>query len=234
MLFDTWYSHHFFTETAPFPFRFYRWITPVTLGEQEDALSQIQKQGFSPEEIRYILLSHLHADHIAGCKDFPYATFICSRIDYEWVRDTKGFQALKRGFVPGLLPEDFLRRVQWIEDGPLISIKERFSPFSHAFDLFSDGSLLAVHLPGHSPGQFGLFLQTESQTVFLAADSCWLKQAYEKNIPPHPIANALTSDVADYKNTLKKVHQLSQQHPEIQIIPSHCLETWEQNQEEWE
>lgn len=232
ILFDTGYSNHFFAETRRFPYRFYRWITPVTLEKQQDAVSQMKKRGFTTEDIRYIFLSHLHGDHIAGCRDFPQATFICSRIDYEYVSDTKGFHALRRGFVPGLLPDNFRTRVKWVEDFPLISIKERFSPFAFAFDLFSDQSLLAVHLPGHSPGQFGIFLQTNSyQTVFLAADSCWLSQAYKKNIVPHPISNALTSNIADYKRSLEKVHQLSQRHPEILVVPSHCLETWEQFEE---
>lgn len=230
ILVDTGYANHFFTQTKSFPYRFYRWLTPVTLEPEEDALSQIRKRGLHPSDIQYIVLSHLHADHIAGCMDFPDATFICSRIEYAYVENTSGFKALKRAFLPGLLPEDFTTRVQWIEDGSITPVQEQFSPFTHAYDLFSDGSLLAVHLPGHSPGQYGLFLQTLSQTIFLAADSCWIKASYEQNILPHPLSNALTHSAVDYRMSLEKIHQLSLNHPEIQIVPSHCLETWEQFQ----
>ena len=32
---------------------------------------QLKEKGISPDEIKYIIISHLHPDHIGGLKFFP-------------------------------------------------------------------------------------------------------------------------------------------------------------------
>ncbi|MBA4493397.1 MBL fold metallo-hydrolase [Paenactinomyces guangxiensis] len=227
ILFDTGYSSRFFSETKRFPYRLFRLITPVTFSEHESARSQVKEAGYAPEEIRTIILSHLHTDHVAGLMDFPRSEMICSRSAWEAVRGKEGWSALKRGLIPSLLPGDFADRVLFVEDTPVLSIKDRFSPFETGRDLFGDGSLISVALPGHAAGQIGLFLRTEQQgTIFLAADSCWVSEAYQKNVLPHPLTDLLTADKKALVESLAKVHALSLQHPDITIVPSHCLETW--------
>lgn len=225
ILFDTGYSSHFLTETRRFPYRLIRLITPVTFHEHEGAIQQVRQAGYSPEEVRYIILSHFHTDHIAGTRDFPQSIFICSRAAWEAVRGKKGWAAVRRGTVPRLFPEDFAERLRFIEDTPKC---ETFSPFATGHDLIGDGSLISVDLPGHADGQIGLFLNTEQdEVIFLAADSCWLSEAYQKRLLPHPISNLLTADPEAYKDSLSQVYQLSQEHPNIRIVPSHCLDTWQ-------
>lgn len=73
ILFDTGYSSHFTQATAPFPERLYRWVTPLTLTPADTLLAQLARLGISADEIRYVIISHMHGDHIAGLKDFPNA-----------------------------------------------------------------------------------------------------------------------------------------------------------------
>jgi glyoxylase-like metal-dependent hydrolase (beta-lactamase superfamily II) len=231
ILFDTGYAKRFFDETNPFPYRFYRMITPVIISESDSALAQIEKLGYQASEIRYIILSHLHADHICGCLDFPSSTFVCSQKAYQSVVGKTGLEAVKQGFIPNLLPSDFADRVQFIEETKRVKV---VSPFQEGYDLFGDGSILAVDLPGHAAGQIGVFFQTEQdEQIFLAADSCWLEEQYRKNSMPHPLAGLITDDQDAYRESLNKVHQLSIEHPEIKIIPSHCLDTWQRWKGKW-
>ena len=78
VLVDTGYSSRFFSETTHFPNRLYRMITPVTLTDPEGIAGQLRRHGVAPEEIRHVVITHFHADHIGGLKDFPNAVFHCS------------------------------------------------------------------------------------------------------------------------------------------------------------
>lgn len=79
MLFDTGYNPAFFAATEPFPERFYRWLTPVTLVAGSEVAGQLGRFGLAPGDIRHLILSHFHADHIAGTHAFSNAVIHCSK-----------------------------------------------------------------------------------------------------------------------------------------------------------
>ncbi len=225
ILFDTGYSERFFTETQRWPNRGYAMVTPVYLEPGESAANQLQQQGIAPESIRHIVISHFHADHIGGLWDFPKVEFICARSAYENVKQKMGIRAVAAGFLPGLLPPDFEQRVRFVEDRPQVqTLPEEFET---GFDLFCDRTLTAVPLPGHAHGQIGLlFNDPQGHTYFLIADACWSSRAYRELIQPHPIAQLIFDDAAQYRDTLQKLHHLYQSHPDIRIVPTHCNEFW--------
>ena len=78
MLYDTGYSQHYFESTAKFPECPYRLVTPVTLPPKERLLQQLEERGIHPTDIERSFISHFHADHIAGLKDFPKAQLIAT------------------------------------------------------------------------------------------------------------------------------------------------------------
>src|SRR5687768_9555144 len=43
------------------------------LDEKETAVHQLQKLGYSPADVRHIVLTHLDFDHAGGLSDFPEA-----------------------------------------------------------------------------------------------------------------------------------------------------------------
>jgi len=90
-----------------------------------------------------------------------------------------------------------------------------------------DRTLIAVPLPGHAAGQIGLlFTDTQGHTYFLIADACWSSRAYRELIEPHPITQIIFDNMSEYRETLRKLHHLHQNHPEIRIVPAHCNEFW--------
>ncbi len=221
ILFDTGYSDRFYQLTSTFPNLAYAKITPVRIDPDQSAVAQLHQLGIAASEIKQIIISHFHPDHIGGLRDFPQAQFIYKRSAYQSLIRKKRIAALASGFLPGLLPENFETRSRDIEKYPVISLPEQYAPFCCAYDILGDGSLLLVDLPGHAQGQLGLFLTTKRGRYFLISDACWQKRSHQTFTPPNGLARLVTHHWGDYLSTLKKINRLHQHYSEITIIPSH-------------
>lgn len=229
ILYDTGYSERFYEETRYLPYRIYALTTPVYFQPNQSAAIQLQNFGIAPEEVNYIIISHFHADHVGGLQDFPNAQYICFKSAYEAVKNLRNIAATKAGFLPGLLPTDFDKRAIFTEEKTTVTLSPEYDTFDTGFDLFGDGSLVAVELPGHVTGQLGLFFSDiNEQCYFLIADACWLSRAYQQFVQPHPIASLIFSSKSDYLDTLQRIHQLHKFNPHLKIIPAHCSDAWQQ------
>jgi glyoxylase-like metal-dependent hydrolase (beta-lactamase superfamily II) len=221
-LFDTGYAERFDRETATFPERFYRWVTPMHLPAEEDLVVQLQQQGIAADEVRQIFISHFHADHIAGLRDFPRASFYCSRPAYAAIRNLGRFRGVSKGYLAGLLPDDFEARCVFIEDCQSIGIDSRLQPFRQGYDLFGDASLIAIALPGHAIGQFGLLLESNARSRFLIGDAAWTENAYVDDRKPNLLTHLIMDSGREYCETLRKLASLYLANDDLQLIPSHC------------
>lgn len=225
ILFDTGYSEHFLDVTRHLPERLYRSVTPVHLGTEEPLRVQLARDGLAADAIGRVVISHLHGDHIGGLRDFPTAALTCSRAAWDDMHARSRLGALRRGLLPRLLPEDFLDRVNWIEDAPRHDLPGALADFGSGHDLLGDGSLLAIPLPGHAAGHYGLLLTDPAGiSTFLVADAAWSSQAIREGVPPPRSVTALLGDTQAYRDTLQRLHALTHAAPAIRILPSHCNE----------
>jgi glyoxylase-like metal-dependent hydrolase (beta-lactamase superfamily II) len=210
ILVDTGYSKRFFRLTATGAGRIHRWLTPVTLTEPAGIAGCLRKHGIEARDIRHLILTHFHVDHIGGLCDFPESRIYCSAAAWQGVKGLKGFKALRRGFFPELLPNDIESRLTFVAEGS---------------NPFPDGSLRIYDLPGHAIGQIGIgFTSSSGENVMLAADACWLSDAFRQCRMPH-VLTRLIHDGTAYGLTLRRLYRLHGGHPELRIVPSHCPET---------
>ncbi|KQO07344.1 MBL fold metallo-hydrolase [Paenibacillus sp. Leaf72] len=227
VLFDTGYSPRFLEATKRLPYALYRWTTPVTLAGERSAAEHVQAAGYSLREVKHIIVSHFHADHVCGLRDFPEATFICSQQAYEAVQPLNGFAAVKKAFLPELLPPDFAKRARWIEQSNEVDLPAKYAPFHKGYDLFNDGSVTAIRLSGHAADQFGLLLQGDTgQELLLGADASWSEAAVRENRPPHALASIVFDNRVEFKETFDRLVELKRRNPELQQVFTHCGETW--------
>ncbi len=236
MLFDTGYSYRFFDETKRFPNRFYRWMTPVTLHEEDLVVNQLATFGIKPQDISHVFISHFHADHIASLPDLTGSRYIYMPHAYAHLRNPSTRFAsgqrlppsedMKYAFMRGLIPSDFDERSHPIDMSRPINLSNEYAPFTKGYDLLGDESIIGVELPGHALGQMGVFVRDENgKLFFFVADAAWLKQSIVENRPPHKIADLIFSDGKTYRKTLGDLHDYHLTHPDVEIIPSHCEET---------
>jgi glyoxylase-like metal-dependent hydrolase (beta-lactamase superfamily II) len=226
MLFDTGYSYRFFDETRRFPNRLYRFMTPVTLHEEDLVVNQLAGFNIRPQEITHVFISHFHADHVGSLADLPSARYMYLPHAYSDIRNTRGMDALKHAFMPGLVPNDFDERSKTVDMTKPLLLSEEYKPFTKGYDLLGDGLVIGVELPGHALGQMGIFARDETDRLFFfVADAAWLKQAVVENRPPRRIANMIFSDPVAYRETLADLHTYHLTHPDVEVVPSHCETT---------
>jgi glyoxylase-like metal-dependent hydrolase (beta-lactamase superfamily II) len=223
ILFDTGYDPAFLQATANFPERLYRWATPVALPPGADAASQCRALGHDPADVRHVILSHFHGDHIAGLHAFPRATIHCARAGLEELGRRSRMGATRRGLLPGLLPSNLVERARFFEDAAGAALPRDFLPFDGGADILGDGSLFAVELPGHCPGHWGLALRDARWGLhMLVADAAWSLDAIRRDCPPPAIATAWLGNTAGARATLHALHSLAVRNPELRLTPCHC------------
>lgn len=226
LLFDTGYDAAFLQATHQWPERLYRLATPVELADGGDWMSWLTRHGVSPGEIRGVIVSHFHGDHVAGLRGLPGVPVWCARAGLERVWSGSRLQRVFQGLLEGLIPRDIGPRARFFEDAAAAALPPAFAPVSEGRDLLGDGSLIAVELPGHCPGHWGLALRTrEDRHVLLAADAAWSARAIATCTPPPRITTAFLGQTRPYRETLARLHQAHARNPDLAILPSHCAES---------
>lgn len=222
MLWDAGYAPRVLEALRAWPFRIYNYIMPLQLDPKLVAATQLRQLGVEPATLKYVIVSHFHLDHIGGLADFPQAKFIADADAIESVIGVSGVAALQKGFIPLLLPGDFIQRVQPIYHfaGPEVA------PFGRSHDLFGDGSLLLIRLPGHARGQIGLLAHTATGPLLLAADGAWLSRSIREQRGPGAPGYLIADNARELDATLAKLHQFAQRNPEVMILPTHCPESY--------
>jgi glyoxylase-like metal-dependent hydrolase (beta-lactamase superfamily II) len=221
-LWDAGYAPRMLDATRRLPYRLYRLATPLHIEADLAAVSQLPRFGLSTSDIGMVVISHFHADHIAGLHDFPQARLVATKAAYGSVKGKRGMSALRRAFIPALLPADFERRAALISsfDGPALP------GLGGTHDLFSDGSALLVPLPGHARGQVGMLASTERGPVLFAADGCWLTRQAREQRPPHPITHLFADDPQAVRSTIDGLHTFMLARPDVAVVPTHCPEAF--------
>ncbi|MEY3499534.1 MAG: hypothetical protein RL308_1203 [Bacteroidota bacterium] len=223
VLFDTGYSEAFQLATKHFPERFYRWATPVNIKPNQSAKAILEQQQIQVEDVKYIIISHFHADHIAGLNDFPYSKFICSKSAYEEVIHLQGIKAVSKGILHPLLPPDFKLRLSFIEELADTTIINKFGMTE--FKLFGNSNCTFVLLPGHAKGMLGFIYKNKTESLFYATDASWNYDTYSKGILPHKIVKLFFDSWDDFINTQHKIKMFENENKDYIILFTHCKKT---------
>ncbi|HVY22673.1 MAG TPA: MBL fold metallo-hydrolase [Steroidobacteraceae bacterium] len=224
ILFDTGYGEAFLRSTRYFPEALYRTVTPVRFLPKQAVITQLYDRGISPADVTTIIISHFHGDHVGGLADFPDAVVWCSSVGLNDLNTRTRFSALTKGLLPALVPKRTAERACFFESCKKILLVNELAPFEYGFDVLSDGSLIAIPLPGHAAGHFGLCFRSDGRWVFLVGDAAWSTRAIQENLPPPRWATALLGDTETYRKTLSMLHAMASRGTDVKFVPSHCRE----------
>jgi Zn-dependent hydrolases, including glyoxylases len=218
VLFDTGYSPRMWAATERLPYRLYRRATPLRLPPNLALAEQLPQLGVAPEEVGHVILSHFHADHCGGLRDFPAARLVATREGWADVAGRREFAAVRRAFLPDLIPDDFAERATLVSGFRNAEVP-RLGP---AHDLFGDGSFLLVPLPGHARGQMGLFVpDTPDGPTLFVADAVFRAASIRELRPAHPLMDLIADDPRAARETLARLHAFHRARPDVRLVTGH-------------
>lgn len=197
---------------------FYSGIMRTQFNPRRDALvHQLTRLGFYPSDVKHVILSHLHWDHAGGMRDFPLAHFLVGRREWDFVSKISKGGLFKNAFIKEQFWEAGLD-IELIDTDPC----KPFKNFPASYDIFGDGSMVLVDLPGHSPGLMGLFLNMPSGRRFLfSADTFYFPEGLEQRVPKSKLMQFLVSEGPKAGASIDRVHELMNSDPGLEIVGSH-------------
>jgi glyoxylase-like metal-dependent hydrolase (beta-lactamase superfamily II) len=136
------------------------WLARFELGPEDEVAPQLRRLGVDPGAVRWVVLSHLHTDHVGGLASFAAAQVVVART--EWQRAT-GLGGRLRGYLPQYWPAGLEPTPVDFTDGPV-------GPFPASHHLVDDGTLVLVPTPGHTPGHMALLARVGATRWLLCGD----------------------------------------------------------------
>ena len=134
---------------------------PLVARLSKTVSQQLAELGVKPQDIDIVGISHMHSDHTGQAAEFPNARLIIGKGDFEQTRGKDD------PFGP------------WRKDGANVTAA------TADVDVFGDGSVVALHLPGHTPDHMALLVKLPSGPVLLSGDLYHSREAREKRgVPP--------------------------------------------------
>ncbi|HVB20834.1 MAG TPA: MBL fold metallo-hydrolase [Ktedonobacteraceae bacterium] len=210
-LYDTGLCADVYTYLVSRPLLFRKTLANFTL--EQSLHDHFQRLNVARGELDFALLSHLHWDHVSGIPDIPGVPLRINRVEYDAAR--YGLFAANNDLVSQLMCDNPIELFDCA--GPA------YEGFRSSYDLFGDGSVVLVPLPGHTAGNTGMFInRSNGSRVFLLGDAAWVSENYLRPATMHPfIWSSVTSDDATARETLIQLHRYAKRHPNIPLIAMH-------------
>ena len=122
---------------------------PFSMSLTQTLVAQLAKVGVKPADVDVVGISHYHDDHTGQAASFPGATLMMGKEDYEVA---KQYPPAQKAFAP------------WISGG------SKVDPIEGDKDVFGDGRVMILAMPGHTPGHQALLVGLASGAVLLTGD----------------------------------------------------------------
>jgi glyoxylase-like metal-dependent hydrolase (beta-lactamase superfamily II) len=188
---------------------YYQLAMSVQVEPDEEIGPQMQSLGIAPDDVRYVIMTHLHTDHAGGISHFPRAEFLVSREEY---RVMQGMLGQLRGYLPQHLPTWFAPRLVDYTGEPIVM-------FAHSFPVTRGGDVVIVPTPGHTPGHQSVIVQDTALSYFFAGDA-----TYREDLLLQQQVDGVASDVETARRTLDNILKYTHSNPTV-YLPSHDPES---------
>jgi N-acyl homoserine lactone hydrolase len=134
---------------------------------KESLVELLAQLKLSPAQVKYVAISHYHGDHTGQAGTLPQSTLLIGKGDWDAVSDPKAAPALSAPFT------------SWISGGGKVE------SLTGDRDVFGDGTVVMLNMPGHTPGHHSLLVKLkEMGNVLITGDLAHFHENYDSNGVP--------------------------------------------------
>jgi N-acyl homoserine lactone hydrolase len=148
---------------------------------------QLKKLGYSTDQVKAVITSHSHLDHIGNITMFPKAIHVIQKKELYQAWWPEKFQ---RDGAHVMAEYDGARDFNYLE-------------LEGDYDLFGDGSVVVLSTPGHTMGNQSVKVKLpQTGTVIISQDAIWMKE----NLEGYPAG--LNYSVLDYTKSVNRLKMM--------------------------
>jgi glyoxylase-like metal-dependent hydrolase (beta-lactamase superfamily II) len=150
-----------------------------TIRLRRSLVDQLAEVKVKPEQIETIGISHWHFDHVGQAGRFPQARLLMGKGDLDLLRTT-----------PPVDQDSAKGLAHWLGG------QGKLEEVAADKDIYGDGRVVMLKLPGHTPGHYALLVRLASGPVLLSGDQYhFTEQVKNRGVPPfnHDRADTLAS-----------------------------------------
>jgi glyoxylase-like metal-dependent hydrolase (beta-lactamase superfamily II) len=206
LLIDTGLGRTIAEQMRKFPLLFHLGTDLVRL---QAAADQLDAAGYDQRQLRYILLTYAHWDHISGVPDFPGVPVLVTTAEHRFI-DEGGWATAHARTMNAVFQE-------YAFDGA------PYMGFDQSRDLYGDGSIVIAPAPGHTPGSVVVFVTLSGGVRYdFVGDLVWqLEGLVVREERPWFEARTLGENPLLLRQTLLRMSVIATRYAQITIVPSH-------------
>jgi N-acyl homoserine lactone hydrolase len=185
---------------------YFRRALRFDLPERDEIDQQLLRLALSAEQVRWVVLTHLHTDHAGGLRHFPTAEIVVAADELAAAR---GLSGRLRGYLPQMWPRWLAPRTITFRGDPVGSF-----PASHP--LTEAGDVVLVPTPGHTHGHLSVLVRRPGRpTVLLAGDA-----SYTQQLMLEGAVDGVAIDERAAHDTLLRLQRSTRRDPTV-YLPAH-------------
>ena len=177
---------------------FFRHSVKFVVEEKDELNYQFQKVNLKLEDVKLVVLTHLHLDHTDGLKFFPRQEIIVGNQEFKHAN----------GNMPTTYPKGF-------NPNKVDYRKDRINIFNQAYPITTSEDLLYIPTPGHTRGHSSIVFKTDDFDIIFAGDTSYNQEQVIKG----ELAG-INSDYKKSRQTYKQLIDYASLHKTI-YLPSH-------------
>jgi len=184
---------------------YYQLAVRMDVSPEQEIGPQLRKIGHDPDQVRTVILTHLHTDHAGGLHHFPNSQILVSEDEYH---NASGFSGKVQGYLPHRWPD-------WFAPTPIRFEQRPYGPFEKIYPVTESGDVVIVPTPGHTPHHTSVIVKSEGVSYFLAGDTSYTEALLCEK---HP--DGVSPDEKAAIGTLARILQYAEYEPTV-YLPTH-------------
>jgi glyoxylase-like metal-dependent hydrolase (beta-lactamase superfamily II) len=143
-------------------------MTMPNVAPKVSLVDLLAKIDVKPDQIKYVGISHYHADHTGQIASFSKATLLIGAKEWEAISSPKPAEGV-----------NFKPFESWIKG------ESKVEPVPTDKDVFGDGTVIVLRTPGHTPGHSSLLVKLPQMgPVILSGDAVHFRENYDSSGVP--------------------------------------------------